>query len=133
MTPSPFTVIREHIMANPFIHIELNTTDPDKAKAFYGKLFDWKLSDMPMPSGNYTMIDVGGGTGGGMLKHPMPGAPSVWIPYITVDDVNAATVKAVSLGATIISEVTEIPGMGSFSIVLDPTGAAVGIWETKPE
>jgi predicted enzyme related to lactoylglutathione lyase len=120
-------------VANPFIHIELNTTDPDKAKAFYGSLFDWKLSDMPMPSGNYTMIDVGDGTGGGMLKHPMPGAPSVWIPYVTVDDVNAATVKAVSLGATILAEVTEIPGMGSFSVVLDPTGAAVGIWETKPQ
>jgi predicted enzyme related to lactoylglutathione lyase len=120
-------------VANPFIHIELNTTDPDKAKAFYGSLFDWKLSDMPMPSGNYTMVEVGDGTGGGILKHPMPGKPSVWIPYVTVDDVNAATVKAVSLGGTIIGEVTEIPGMGSFSVVLDPTGAAVGIWETKPE
>jgi predicted enzyme related to lactoylglutathione lyase len=27
-------------MANPFVHVELNTTDPAKAKAFYGKLFD---------------------------------------------------------------------------------------------
>jgi uncharacterized protein len=120
-------------MANPFIHIELNTTDPDKARAFYGSLFDWKLSDMPMPDGNYTMIDVGDGTGGGLLKHPMPGAPSVWIPYVTVDDVNAATEKARSLGASIIREVTEIPEMGSFSVVLDPTGAAFGIWETKSQ
>lgn len=121
-------------MANPFIHIELNTTDPDKAKAFYGGLFDWKLSDMAMPSGNYTMIDVGeDGTGGGMLKHPMPGAPSVWIPYVTVDDVKSATAKAKSLGGTIVMDVTEIPEMGSFSVVLDPTGAAFGIWQTNPQ
>jgi predicted enzyme related to lactoylglutathione lyase len=118
-------------MANPFIHVELNTTDPDKARAFYGSLFDWKLSDMPMPGGNYTMIDVGDGTGGGMLQHPMPGAPSVWIPYVTVDDVKKATEKARSLGASVIRDVTEIPEMGSFSVVLDPTGAAFGIWETK--
>jgi uncharacterized protein len=120
-------------MANPFIHIELNTTDPDKARAFYGSLFDWKLSDMAMPDGNYTMIDVGDGTGGGLLKHPMPGAPSVWIPYVTVDDVNVATEKARSLGATIIREVTPIPEMGSFSVVLDPTGAAFGIWQTASQ
>jgi predicted enzyme related to lactoylglutathione lyase len=30
-------------MANPFVHVELNTTDVGKAKTFYGKLFDWKL------------------------------------------------------------------------------------------
>lgn len=28
-------------MANPFVHVELNTTDPDQAKAFYRRLFDW--------------------------------------------------------------------------------------------
>ena len=43
----------------------------------YSKLFAWKLEDMLMPEGSYTMIKVGEGTGGGMMKqHPMPGAPS---------------------------------------------------------
>jgi predicted enzyme related to lactoylglutathione lyase len=35
-------------MANPFVHVELNTPDPDKAKAFYSKLFQWQLEDMPI-------------------------------------------------------------------------------------
>jgi predicted enzyme related to lactoylglutathione lyase len=30
-------------MANPFVHVELSTTDPAKAKTFYSQLFDWKL------------------------------------------------------------------------------------------
>jgi len=34
---------------------------------------------------NYTMIDVGEGTGGGMMKHPMAGAPSAWLAYVSVD------------------------------------------------
>jgi predicted enzyme related to lactoylglutathione lyase len=126
-------LLREHIVANPFIHVELNSSDPVKARAFYGSLFDWKLEDMPMPDGTYTMIDVGDGTGGGIMKHPMAGAPSVWIPYVTVDDVNAATEKARALGGTVIRDVTEIPDMGWFSIVLDPTGAAFGIWKTKAQ
>jgi predicted enzyme related to lactoylglutathione lyase len=52
-------------MANPFVHVELNTTDVAKAKGFYSKLFDWKLEDMPMEGGTYTLIHVGEGTGGG--------------------------------------------------------------------
>ena len=113
-------------MANPFVHIELNTTDLPKAKNFYGKLFDWKLEDMPMSDCTYTLIKVGDGTGGGMMKHPMPGQPSVWLPYVLVDDIAAQTEKARSLGATIIKDVSEVPGMGSLSIVLDPTGAVFG-------
>ena len=118
-------------MANPFIHVELNTTDVAKAKSFYGKLFDWKLQDMPLPDGAYTMIEVGEGTGGGLMKHPIPGAPSTWLAYVLVDDVKAATGKAKSLGATILKDVTEVPGAGWFSLISDPTGAALGMWQNK--
>ena len=118
-------------MANPFVHVELNTTDLSKAKDFYGKLFDWKLEDVPMGNGIYTMIKVGEGTGGGMMKHPMPGAPSTWLAYVLVDDIAAATQKAKSLGATVIKDVTEVMGAGWFSIILDPTGAALGLWKPK--
>ena len=66
-------------MGNPFCHVELNTTDVNKAKAFYTKLFDWELEDIPMPDGAYSMIKVGEGTGGGLMKNPIPGAPSFWL------------------------------------------------------
>ena len=119
-------------MANPFGHVELNTTDVDKAKKFYGQLFDWELEDMAMgPSGTYTIIKVGDGTGGGLLKNPMPGVPSFWLAYVLVDDIAAATQKAKSLGATVIKDVTEVMGAGWFSIILDPTGAALGLWKPK--
>jgi uncharacterized protein len=117
-------------MGNPFVHIELNTTDPKKAKDFFGKLFDWKLEDVEMgPAGTYTMIRVGEGTAGGIMKHPMPGAPSVWIPYVLVDDIQAATKKAKDLGAQIIREVHEVPNTGWLTIFLDPTGAVLGLWK----
>ena len=118
-------------MPNAFVHIELATTDLGKARSFYEKLFSWKLQDMPMPEGTYTMIDVGEGTGGGMMKHPMPEAGSAWMPYVEVADVRAATDKAKSLGGNVIKDITEIPDMGSFSIVADPTGAVLGLWQTK--
>ena len=118
-------------MPNAFVHVELNTTDLDKAKAFYGKLFKWTLEDVPMPGMDYTMIKVGEGTGGGMMKHPVPGAPSAWLAYVEVDDIAASTEKARSLGATIMRDVTEVPGAGWLSILIDPTGAALGLWKPK--
>ena len=119
-------------MANPFVHMELETNDVAKAKAFYGKLFDWKMEDVALDSagGMYTMIDVGEGTGGGMMKNPMPDAPSFWLAYVLVDDVRAATEKARSLGAEICKDITEVSGMGWFSIISDPTGAMLGLWQT---
>ncbi len=116
-------------MANPFVHVELHTDDTVSAKKFYQSLFDWKLEDIP--GMDYTMIGVGEGTGGGMMKNPVPGLPSHWLAYVLVDDVTASTKKAKSLGARIVNEVTEIPGYGSFSIIADPTGASLGLWQPK--
>ncbi len=117
-------------MANPFVHVELQTQDVEKSKKFYTSLFDWELEDFPAM--DYTIIKVGEGTGGGMMKNPVPGAPDSWIPYVLVDDVAASTKKAVTLGGKICKEVTEVPGMGWFSVISDPTGAVLGLWETKP-
>jgi predicted enzyme related to lactoylglutathione lyase len=117
-------------MGNPFVHVELNTTDTAKAKEFYGSLLDWTLEDVSMGvMGTYTLIKVGKGTGGGIMQHPMPGQPSTWLAYVDVDDIAAATKKAASLGATIIRDVTEVPGTGWLSIIMDPTGAALGLWK----
>jgi predicted enzyme related to lactoylglutathione lyase len=118
-------------MANPFVHVELNTTDVNKAKTFYGKLFDWKLEDIPTGADSYTMIKVGEGTGGGMMKQMVPGAPSAWLAYVNVDDIDAATKKAKSLGATVMKDVTEVMGAGWLSIIVDPTGAPLGLWKAK--
>ena len=112
-------------MGNPFVHVELMSTDVAKAKAFYGKLFDWKLEDMKMGDMTYTMIQVGEGTGGGLMKNPMPNAGSMWVAYVNVDDLKGATAKAKSLGATIIKDQVELKG-GSFSIITDPTRSDAG-------
>jgi predicted enzyme related to lactoylglutathione lyase len=116
-------------MANPFVHIELQTQDLEKSKKFYAGMFDWKLEEFPAM--DYTIINVGEGTGGGMMKKTDPGIPDNWLSYILVDDVAASTKKAQTLGATICKDVTEVPGMGWFSVITDPTGATFGLWQPQ--
>ncbi len=116
-------------MSNPFVHIELSTTDIDRARKFYGELFQWKLVDVPMGEMMYTMIQVGEGVGGGMMPSPDKSAPSRWLCFVDVSDVAAGLERAKSLGATVVQEKTPIPGNGFFGVIVDPTGAALGLVE----
>jgi len=119
-------------VGNPFVHLELNTPDPKKAKKFYTELFQWQLEDVPnpeVPDGTYTLIK-GAGTGGGMMKQ-MPGGPLGWLAYVEVRDIHAATQKAKSLGGKVMKDVTEVMGMGWLSFIEDPTGAVLGLWQSK--
>ena len=122
-------------MTNPFVHVELNSPEPEKAKKFYAKLFQWQLQDMPnpgVPDQSYTVIKVGEGTGGGIMKQ-VPHGPAGWIPYVLVDDLRATTDKAKSLGGKVLKDITEVPDMGWFSIIQDPAGSMLGLWKTSRE
>jgi predicted enzyme related to lactoylglutathione lyase len=114
-------------MANPFVHMELTTPDLPKAKEFYSGMFGWKFDDMTSPGMTYSTFKPDSGPGGGMFT--MPGAPTMWLPYVGIDEINAATEKAKSLGAQVIRGPQEVPGHGWFSIIADPTGATIALWQ----
>ncbi|HKU80783.1 MAG TPA: VOC family protein [Candidatus Tumulicola sp.] len=119
--------------SNPFVHVELATTDVPKAKEFYGKLFDWQLNDDSGVDG-YTTIGVGEneyGVGGGMMHVPQEGMSTTWLAYVAVGDIKAATERARSLGATILTDVTEIGPVGWLSVIQDPTGGVLGLFQGK--
>lgn len=116
-------------MPNPFVHVELNSPDLGPAQAFYTQLFDWETRAAPLLDSSYTTIEVGRGTGGGMFDQQLPDSAPSWLPYVEVDDIYAATFKARRLGATVLRDVTEVPKIGWFSIIRDPTGAKLGMWQ----
>jgi hypothetical protein len=119
-------------MPNPFVHVELYSNDLDASKKFFAALLGWKLSEVKAgPEGKYTMIEVGEGTGGGMMKNPVPGSEGRWVPYVEAADMDAMLKQAQSLGAKVVVEKTEVMGMGWIGIVSDPTGVMFGFWQTK--
>jgi predicted enzyme related to lactoylglutathione lyase len=134
VVPLGGTLHRKEVrMDNAFVHVELHTNDLPRAKEFYSKLFDWKLQDMPMPGGGgiYTTIDVGSGTGGGMMTNQALGTPPHWMAYVGVDDVRASTKKARDLGAKVVVDALEVGEYGTMSVIVDPTGATLAMWQAK--
>ena len=117
-------------MANPFVHLELSTSDLAAAKAFYSSLFGWEIVDVDMGGGMiYSTFKTDSGPGGGMFS--MPGMPTFWLAYVGVEDIHAATEKGVSLGATIVKGPMEIPNIGWMTIFTDPTGATIALFQPK--
>ena len=109
--------------AGTFCWDELHTKEMDAAKKFYGDVFGWtgKGDDGGM---DYWHVRSGGKDIGGMTSHMGgPNVPPHWLAYIAVSDVDDTTKKAETLGGKVLMPAMEIPKVGRFSVVQDPTGA----------
>src|SRR5471032_3014326 len=116
---------------NPFVHLELNTPDAGKAKEFYSKMFGWEFADNDMgPMGIYSTFKPSDGPGGGLASMP-DGFPG-WTAYIGVDDIKKATEQARGLGAEVSIDSHEIPHVGWMTIMKDPTGCTICMFQPKP-
>lgn len=109
--------------------VELNTTEPSKAKEFYSKLFGWKTIDEDMPGiGKYTMFGKAvNDYSGGIAPVQDASTPPHWLIYFTVKNVDSSTEAAEKLGAKIIAPPMDIPD-GRISILMDPSGAMFALW-----
>lgn len=127
--------ITTHPQGN-FCWTELATTEQAAAKEYYSKLFGWNPNDYPMgPDAVYTMLDFHGKNAAalyGMDKDQQSrGVPPHWNYYVSVTNVDEMTAKAKSLGATAIMEPFDVMDVGRMSVIQDPTGAALCLWQAK--
>jgi predicted enzyme related to lactoylglutathione lyase len=116
--------------------LDLSTPDAETSKTFYGKLFNWDFLDLPAPDGGtYTMAQIDGKNAAGMMQQSddniAQGMPAGWSMYIAVDDVDASTKAAEANGGKVLAPAMDIPGSGRMSFVIDPVGAAVGLWQAE--
>ena len=113
-------------MASPFVWFQHNGQKSKETKKFFESLFAWKASDGP---GGMTMLAEESGPFAALgSKQDRYGDRDEWIPFVAVDDVEAATERAVSLGATLLREKSRGPA-GAFTVVRDPGGAAIALWK----
>ncbi len=114
---------------------ELYTSNVDVARSFYTDVIGWQARAVDMGSmGTYTLLAVPGeneNLGGIMPIPPSMKGASHWLVYIEVDDCDASTKKANDLGAKTLMPPMDIPNTGRFSIVQDPTGAVLALYENR--
>jgi len=111
------------------VHVEIPAANVGAAGEFYQKLFGWKL--MPMPEMNYTMWEAGDGSGGGFPEVSDVNPAGQVLIYIDSEDIEKDLEHVVKLGGKVLHPKTEIPGMGWFAILQDPTGNALGLFTSS--
>lgn len=116
-------------MGRPVVHWEFWSKNPEKVSAFYKKVFDWQINDIPEM--NYRFVQTGGegGIDGGIMTPkdgPWPGNMAF---YIDVDDLDAYGAKVQEAGGKMVVEKMDVPGVGQFSLFQDPDGRVLGLWK----
>jgi uncharacterized protein len=113
---------------------ELGTNDTQKAADFYATVFGWRTEKFPGPV-EYTLFKNGDEGVGGMYKIDpvmMGPIPPNWMVYFAVADCDATLQKATELGGKVLVPAEDIPGVGRFAILQDPTSAAFAILKPAP-
>jgi uncharacterized protein len=115
-----------------FSWVDLQTDDPDGAKAFYGALFGWTYDDIPIGEGvSYSMAKIDGHSVAALGPRQDDSIPPHWNCYVTVADADAGAARAAELGATLLAEPFDVFDAGRMAAFADPQGAVLSIWQAK--
>lgn len=103
----------------------------DAAKAFYSKLFGWRIEPFKSSpdSPTYNVINAGSKGVGGIMSIPQEceGLSPCWGAYVAVKDVDATVRAAESLGGRLLMEPRDIPTVGRICVIADPQGTRLNV------
>jgi predicted enzyme related to lactoylglutathione lyase len=120
------------------VHFEIPVDDVDRARSFYGTVFEWGIQ--PMEGWDYTIAmttpvdettqmptEPGAINGGLRARSGNIPAPTL---VIQVDSIDESLKKVEAEGGSTVSPRTEMAGMGAYAYFKDTEGNVVGLWET---
>jgi hypothetical protein len=114
--------------SSPVVHLELHTGDLPQARDLYAELCGWRPEWIETRAGAYLSLGLGNGLEGGIVECPVRGP--MWLPYVEVDEIVAATDRARGIGASVILEPREGPA-GWRSVVRTAVGGELAFWQPK--
>jgi len=118
-----------------FCWLDLASTNVRAAEAFYAGMFGWQAHRQQANGGEYVHFLRGGERFASLyqLEHRQvdAGVPSHWTPYVSVCDVHEMGARAKALGGQVIVRPFDVDGMAKISLIVDATGALIGLWENR--
>ena len=112
----------------PVVHVELHTADLPDAQAFLARLCGWRAERIHAAGGSYLALDTGRRPGGGIVECGTE--RPLWVPYVEVREIHAATECARGLGGDVPLEPREGPA-GWRSVVRSTACGELALWQPK--
>jgi len=110
--------------------VDLATSDPEGARAFYRAVFGWQLEIGPAETGYYAQAQVHGKAVAGIVGQPKEDEqPVAWTIYLATNDVDGTVKQILDNGGMLTMAPLDVMGEGRMAIAIDPTGAAFGLWQ----
>jgi len=116
------------LLPSPVVHLELHTGDLPHASAFYAELCGWHAEQIETGSRPYLALELGCELGAGIVECGTRRA--LWLPYVEVGQIDAATDPARRLGASVLLEPRE-GSAGWRSVIATPEAAEIALWQQK--
>lgn len=111
--------------------IDLQTSDVARGAEFYRSLFGWDRQDLGPEAGGYGFFLKNGKMVAGVGPLMSEGAPIAWSTHVCVSSADESAAKARAAGGTVVAEPMDVMAAGRMAFVIDPTGAAVGLWQPR--
>lgn len=121
---------RQHLPFGQPIWIDLATTDPSAAQAFYAAVLGWTY-DISGPEFGHYAIGLRNGMSAAGIGGMPPGEamPPAWTVYFGVESADDAVRRISAAGGRVLAEPFDIGTFGRMAVVSDPTGAVFGLWQ----
>jgi uncharacterized protein len=111
---------------------DLWTSDVEGSRRFYGELFGWGADEPDPQFGGYFTFNLDGvPIAGCMGDMGEMRADDAWKVYFNTDDIEKTVESAKGNGAEVSAGPHPVGDLGSQAVLVDPTGAAHGMWEPK--
>ena len=112
----------------PVVHLELHTGNLARACDFYSRVCGWRVEQVTAGARSYQAFDWAGDLAGGVVECGTE--RSLWLPYVEVAEIEAATQRAQRAGAGVMFGPREGPA-GWRSVVSVPDGGELAFWQRK--
>ncbi len=110
--------------------VDLLTSDPDRSKEFYRRLFGWTVEDPGEEYGGYfNYLEDGVHVAGCMRNDGESGVPDLWSVYLATDDADATIERAVAAGGHVMVPAMDVMALGRMAVLTDVGGAVIGMWQ----
>jgi predicted enzyme related to lactoylglutathione lyase len=111
---------------NAWLWVELWCHSPEAAGRFYGGLFNLQPRALEIAGTQYRVLERDEHSYAGLIQLVDDVRPN-WLPVVRVADAEGVAKRAAELGGRTALSPSEASPPGSAAIVVDPSGAAIGV------
>jgi predicted enzyme related to lactoylglutathione lyase len=109
--------------------VDLASSDPTSAGAFYTNLLGWEITAPDPAYGGYRMASLGGKDVAGIGPKQMAEQPTAWSIYIGTSDADALVTKITAAGGKVVVPPMAVGDQGRMAVFQDPSGAYISAWQ----